>query len=206
MALSGGRSIAIAVVLVAAGAFVSWAPNVSADCHKRYPPCICLQGFILPCFQQTEEMAGVSMGATIVADNESVEGSGYVLLSFRWASGPGSSVPFSIDLESSEVEWMDGEDFTYTHENGTDATEVHVYQHFMADGLDAEVRFTVTAFEGRPNEESWEGTLTFGPGEAGHETTAREMDVVEIALVSGAVGALLGAILAAIVVTFIRKT
>jgi len=179
-------------------------PAVDAGCHRSYPPCLCLQGFSLPCFDLTEEMAGVSIGATMMMSGEGAEVSGYVLFSFTWASQNASgSVPFSVELESRDVKWTDGDDFTYVHGNGTEGGEVQIVRHFVTESEDAEVGFMLTAFEGQSNEDVWEDSLTASRAEA-HEATG-EAGLTEIALVASVVGFILGAIFVGIAMGLLRR-
>lgn len=196
----GGRSVFAIVLLVLAGAFVSWAPTVDAECHKRYPPCICVQGVSLPCSGDPfDTIAGIQFSAHMERDSSVAGSAGYVVFTFKGAAENGS-VPLFIDLESADdVEWSDAEDTHYVHGGDTTASMVRVYQHFVAHE-DPEVRFTLTAHEGTAREESVEGALGFDDVPAETET-----EVSEPVVIAGALGLLVGAILAAVVVMAIRR-
>ncbi|MHB1262257.1 MAG: hypothetical protein ACYC2H_11145 [Thermoplasmatota archaeon] len=198
----GFGSVVGAVVLLSAGAFVSWAPEASASCDKSYPPCICQQALALPCSGNPfVTLAGVQFAAHLERDSGVAGSAGYVVFTFRGAPENGS-VPFFIDLEAAEdVEWSHGEDTHYVHGNDTTATEVRVYQHFLANE-DPEIRFTLTAHQGTPREESLEGALGFN--EAAGES--EESGVSESVVIAGALGLIIGAIIAAVVVMSIRRS
>lgn len=200
-----GIVAAAAILIMTAGGMVSWAPIVEANCDKSYPPCICNRALSLPCSGPSfEELAGVAFSAHMERDTD-VEGSaGYVVFTFYGAPEQGE-VPFVIDLEASGVEWRDGDVTHYTHGNTSTATMVQVFQHFTSDE-DPEVRFTLTAHEGTQREESVEGTLGYEAHGEEPDPEGGELTPLQLAIVSGAVGALLGAIVTAVVIMVARRS
>lgn len=200
--VSAGRSFLAIVLLVSAGAFVSWAPSVDAECHKRYPPCICYEALALPCSgPPLESFAGLQFSAHMERDSGVAGSAGYVIFTFQGVAENGS-VPLFIDLEAADdVEWSHGEDTHYVHGNDTTATMVRVYQHFLAEE-DPEIRFTLTAHDGTAQEESVEGMIAFDEATEEPET---DPVVTESVIIAGALGLLLGAIIAAVVVMAVRR-
>ena len=206
-----GFAAVAAVLFLTTGALVSWAPAVDANCDKSYPPCICANAARLELCSGPPwtEVSGVNVAAEL-EESPGTTGGAYAIFEFAWAEDASarSSVRFDIDLEGEGVEFRDAEDFSYTHVNDTAATVVKVYQAFSYEGSmdETEVRFTLTANAGTPDEESVEGTLGFETAAHGNATAPdAEMDSMQLALVSGAVGAMLGALLVAVVMMVFRK-
>lgn len=180
-------------------------PTAEASCHRTYPPCVCLKGVSLPCSEtETNEMAGVAMTATMFMAEEE-DHSGFVVFTFDWAGQASAAVPLSIEVDSPSVDWTDEQTATYVHGNDTTETDVRVYRHFVAEGEEIEMRFNVTAHQGTSEQESWTGTLHFEEGEGNGTATGEAAGLTETVVVAGVFGALIGALLVAVVMMVFRK-
>jgi hypothetical protein len=204
----GSGAVVGVAMLVMTGLLVAWAPQAAAGCDKSYPPCICANALdSATCTPGSlVTISNVKFVAFLQKDAES--GHASVVFGFAWAvEDPSSvrSVPFAIDLESTEdVHFRDAE-VAYTHSNETLASSVEVFQAFTYEGnsSDTEVRFTLVAHQGTPDEERVEGTLGFEQTTAGEHPTEDPtggLSLIEIAIIAGFFGALLGAIVGAVVV------
>ncbi|HUR26113.1 MAG TPA: hypothetical protein VM327_08900 [Candidatus Thermoplasmatota archaeon] len=143
------------------------------------------------------------MTATMfIAEEE--EHSGFVVFTFNWASQARAAVPLSIEVEAPGVEWTEAEDATFVLGNGTTETDVRVYRQFTAATDEVGMRFNVTAHQGTSGQESWVGDLSFD-GAAGGAPVDKEAGVTDAVVVSGIVGAVLGALLAGLVILVLRK-
>ena len=207
----GSGAVVGVAMLLAVGLFVSWAPQVSAACDKSYPPCICANALdgstCTPGSLVT--IKNVKFFAYLEKDDES--GHASAVFQFAWATedpSKVSSVPFTIDLESTEEVNFRDADMAYTHANDTVASSVKVFQAFTYEGdaSDTEVAFTLVAHQGTPDEERIQGTLGFNePHETGGDDPTGDMTLTEVAVVSGFLGFIVGAIIAAVVVLVSRR-
>jgi hypothetical protein len=95
----------------------------------------------------------------------------------------------------------------YTHSNDTFASSVEVLQAFTYEGDagDIEVAFTLIAHQGTPEEERVEGRVGFNEHGTGIDDPPGGMTVTQAALLSGILGFILGAIIAAIVMLSRRR-